>query len=39
MGAVLNKVDLATIQRYGGYDAHYYYGRYYGRDGHSGLVN
>ena len=32
MGAVLNKVDLATIQRYGGYDAHYYYGRYYGRD-------
>ena len=35
IGAVLNKVDLTTIQRYGGYDAHYYYGR----SGHPDLVN
>ena len=35
VGAVLNKVDLTTIQRYDGYDAHYYYGR----SGHPDLVN
>jgi Mrp family chromosome partitioning ATPase len=27
MGAVLNKVDLATISRYDNYGAHYYYAR------------
>jgi succinoglycan biosynthesis transport protein ExoP len=27
VGAVLNKVDLVSLGRYDGYDAHYYYGR------------
>ena len=35
IGAVLNKVDLATIKRYDSYGAHYYYGR----SGHPDLVN
>jgi capsular exopolysaccharide synthesis family protein len=35
VGAVLNKVDLATIGRYDNYGAHYYYAR----SGRPGLVN
>ena len=35
IGAVLNKVDLATISRYDNYGAHYYYAR----SGRPDLVN